>query len=243
MIQSIYDIKEFDELDSTNDYAKTCKGDRVVIWAWSQTAGKGRLGRSWNNHPGEALTFSVRLEPDIDAANASMITLVSAMAVRDAIGNKAAIKWPNDVVIDGKKVVGILTEMSAPEGKIEYVIPGIGVNVNVKDFEGEIKDKATSLYLEFGYEWNVRELLDKILVNFEKYYGIFLETQNMAGLKDSYNDNLVNMNQKVRVISDKPFEGVARGINDVGELLVDTGDECIAVRSGEVSVRGVYGYV
>ena len=241
---NFFKIEKFDELESTNEYAKKCSADGTVIVARSQTKGKGRLGRSWDNNPDEALTFSIFLKPDVSPEVTPMITLVSAMAVRAAVGDMAKIKWPNDVVINGKKVVGILTEMAMEDNRIKYVITGIGVNVNVRTFAPELKDKATSLYIETGKKQDMDKLLSDILEHFKKYYDLFLKTCDMSLLMEEYNSTLVNVNERVRIVAADGFSGIARGIDRMGELVVEKENgELVTVRSGEVSVRGIYGYV
>ena len=177
-----------------------------------------------------------------------MITLVSALAVAKAItqltGVPAGIKWPNDIVMNGKKVCGILTEMSAQFDYVNHIVVGIGINVNTESFPEEIKDMATSLRLETGKFISRAELIEAVWEQFEEVYEIYLQTQDLQNLIKDYNARLVNMHQRVKVLDPKePFEGNARGITPRGELMVDTWESRKLVSSGEVSVRGIYGYV
>lgn len=188
------------------------------------------------------------LKPDIAPGNASMLTLVTAMAVAKGIqvatGEACGIKWPNDIIIDGKKVCGILTEMSAQIECVNYVVVGIGINVQNESFDEEIAKVATSLYMETGKRFNRAQIVEAVMEQFEFYYDQFMETQDLSSMVKEYNSYLVNMNQKVQVIDPKePYQGTARGINKKGELIVDTWEARKLVSSGEVSVRGVYGYV
>lgn len=240
-----YRIEYFEELESTNEYAKNCSQDRTVIIANSQTKGKGRLGRSWSNNPGEAVTMSIFLKPDIEPETASMLTIVLAMAIKKTIDIDTMIKWPNDVVCNGKKIAGILTEMSVQGREINYVIAGIGINVNVQKFDEDISDKATSLFLETGRKYDIKTIVDRVLECFDEYYEVFLKDRDLKGIKTEYNKFLANKDKEVQIISQQEdIKGIARGINDSGELLVELLDGSVyTVRSGEVSVRGIYGYV
>ena len=146
--------------------------------------------------------------------------------------------------MNGKKVCGILTEMSAQVDYVNHIVVGIGINVHNESFPEEIAQMATSLYLETGERWSRAALIAEIWEQFERYYASYLETQDLGGLVREYDEHLVNRNQIVRVLDPKdPFEGRAMGITPEGELIVDTWESRKLVSSGEVSVRGVYGYV
>ena len=167
-----------------------------------------------------------------------------AEAIRQVTGLNAVIKWPNDIIFHGKKLCGILTEMSTEIGCINYVVIGVGINVNQETFPEEIKDKATSLRLETGGRLRRAELIAAVMEQFESCYGTFLKTKDLSGVRERYNRLLVNRNQEVKVIEPgNEYEAYAIGINDTGELLVRTKDGERAIFAGEVSVRGVYGYV
>lgn len=242
----------YDRIDSTNLEAKRlaeegCENGTLII-ADYQEAGRGRRGRRWEAPAGTTILMSLLLKPEIDLNHASMITLVSALAVSKAIakqtGQPAWIKWPNDIVMNGKKVCGILTEMSVKSGGIAYIIVGIGINVNTEQFPEEIRNIATSIRMETDRQINREELIEVVWAYFEEDYEIYLKTQDLENLTEDYDSRLVNRNQQVRVLDPKePFEGEARGITPFGELIVDTEDGRRLVSSGEVSVRGIYGYV
>lgn len=246
------EIFYFDRVDSTNTKAKELAenghpGGTLVV-AEEQTAGKGRRGRSWESQAGKGIFMSLVLKPELNPDCASMLTLVAALAVATAIRQvteaQAMIKWPNDIVINGKKVCGILTELSAQIDYINHIVIGIGVNVHNNSFPEEIRDRASSLWLECHQRVNRAEVIEAILEHFEKYYDIFLQTRNLEGLQQKYNGMLVNLHREVRVEDPKePFEGKAMGITKKGELVVDTWESRRLVSSGEVSVRGIYGYV
>ena len=189
------------------------------------------------------------LKPDFAPDRASMLTLIAALAVSKAIsektGQEAGIKWPNDIVMNGKKVCGILTEMSAQIDYINYVVIGTGINVNQTEFPEEIAEIATSLAIEMGHPVNRAKIVAAVLEAFEENYEKFLEAGDLSALQEAYEAVLANKDQPVRVLDPKePFEGVALGITSTGELRVRKEDGTIAeVHSGEVSVRGLYSYV
>ena len=177
-----------------------------------------------------------------------MLTLVMGLSVAQAVREldiEVSIKWPNDVVVSRKKICGILTEMGLENGKIREVIIGDGVNVNLEEFPDELKDKATSLYLETGKKYDRNRLIGLIMEKFERNYEKFTETCDLSPLIDDYNVMLANRNQPVRILDKiNPYEGIAIGIDREGELLVKVADgEIRKVCSGEVSVRGLYSYV
>ena len=230
------EIFYFDTIDSTNTKAKQLAEEGhptgTLVVAEKQEAGRGRRGRGFESPAGVGI----------------FMTLIAALAVSKAIsektGQEAGIKWPNDIVMNGKKVCGILTEMSAQLDYINHVVIGIGINVKNKSFPKEIEQVATSILMETGLQVNRAELIEAVLEQFERYYEIFLETEDLSGLVKEYNAHLINMQKQVRVLDPKePYEAKAMGITPHGELIVDTWEGRKLVSSGEVSVRGVYGYV
>ena len=239
------------ETDSTNLWikrlAKEGASEGTLALAEFQSAGRGRLGRSWEVPEGTSVMMSILLRPKFEPQYAPTLTLVMGMAVAKAVkslGFDVSIKWPNDVVVSHKKICGILTEMGVRDGKIDYAVIGVGINVNIKEFPEEMADKATSLYLESGREFDRSQIPGLVMEAFEKYYEKFAATCDLSGLKEEYESILANYNQPVRVLAKEPYEGVARGITDGGELLVEKTDGTIvAVSAGEVSVRGLYSYV
>ena len=255
-----HDVRYFDEIDSTNMAAKRIAEESagenwhgVVVVAEEQTAGRGRRGRGWSSPRGTGLFFSILLKPEIAPGNASMLTLVKGMAavkgISEVTGLEPQIKWPNDVVLNGRKIVGILTEMSAQIDYVNHIVVGTGINVSQTEFPQEIAQTATSLKLELQKEGKDKplsraQLLDAVLQYFEQYYEVYLKTEDLSALREEYNDMLVNRERAVRVLDPLgEYEGKALGINDRGELLVQREDGICKVSSGEVSVRGIYGYV
>ena len=239
------------ETDSTNLWikrlAKEGASEGSLALAEFQSAGRGRLGRSWEVPEGTSVMMSILLRPKFEPQYAPTLTLVMGMAVAKAVKNlgfDVSIKWPNDVVVSHKKICGILTEMGVRDGKIDYAVIGVGINVNIREFPEEMADKATSLYLESGKEFDRSQIPGLVMEAFEEYYEKFAATCDLSGLKEEYESILANYNQPVRVLAKEPYEGVARGITDGGELLVEKTDGTIvAVSAGEVSVRGLYSYV
>lgn len=243
----------YNQINSTNLQAKldaeNGAGQGALVVADMQTAGRGRRGRSWCSLAGTNVYFTLLLKPEYTADKASAVTLVMAMAVaegiRETCGTEPGIKWPNDIVIGGKKVCGILTEMSVERDFIHYVVIGVGVNVGLQEFVPEVAATATSLQQECGRRVPRAALTANIMKAFEKYYETFLETLDMSGLLEDYNRLLVNRGKEVRVLDPKgEFTGISRGINRLGELLVERSDGNVEpVYAGEVSVRGIYGYI
>lgn len=244
--------KYFDEIDSTNTQCKReCSEniiDGMVIVAEEQSKGKGRLGRSWSSPKGTGIWMSIILTPDIAPILAPKITIIGAAAVYNALKDMnidVGIKWPNDIVIDGKKVCGILTEMNAEIDRINYVVMGIGINVNTEEFPEELRDKATSLKIQYGENINRKELVGKILNYTEYYYDLFKETGSIKEVINICKKGSVVLGKEIRVINGRSeIICEAIDIDDDGELIVKYDDGTIhKVISGEVSVRGIYGYI
>ena len=222
-----------------------------------QTAGKGRRGRNWISPPGVNIYMSILLKPGFSPETAPMLTLVMALAVfrtcQELHGKECdfGIKWPNDIVAgvrgeNWRKVCGILTEMRLEEKEIRDIVIGTGINVNQEEFPEEIRETAGSLALALGHPVSRADLTASVWKYFEKYYEMFAKAENLEPLREIYERALVNRGRTVRVLDPRePFEGTALGINAAGELLVrpTDGSEARAIGTGEVSVRGVMGYV
>ena len=248
------ELKVFSVIDSTNLECKRIaeNGDFVdgtLVVADRQDAGRGRRGRSWECPAGINIAMSLLLKPDIAPDKASMLTIVMAMAVAKATmrasGLDVKIKWPNDILLNKKKFCGILTEMSVEFDYIHYVVIGVGINVNQLVFPEEIKDIATSIKLQNDKEISRAQLVAFVMEEFEDLYEKFLNTQNLENLIEEYNNLLISLNSEVRVLDPKgEFTGISKGINSEGELIVELDDgREVNVFAGEVSVRGIYGYV
>ena len=235
----------YDETDSTNERAKAASSENegCVFIAEVQNHGKGRRGRGWVSPRGTGIWHSILLKPDISPLEVSQITLVAGLAVCRSIGMDAKIKWPNDIVIGTKKVCGILTEMSAETNMVNYVVCGIGINVNTESFDKEIEHRATSMYIESGDKQIRNDIIARELNYFEYYYKKFLEG-GLCAILDEYKENCVTIGRDVTVIYKKEnVTGKALDIDENGALVVETADGTIRVTSGEVSVRGIYGYI
>ena len=242
------------ETTSTNDEAKLIAEDGrahgSLVVTDNQVGGKGRRGRSWESDGKNSIAFSLLLRPAIETDKASMITLVMALAVCEVLQKltelDVKIKWPNDIVINGKKVCGILTEMATkPDRSIDHIIVGVGINVNQKMMPEEIAENATSLFMEKGERYSRADIIIAVMEFFEYYFDIFVASGDLSDVVSIYEGFLINKDRKVRVLDPKgEYTGTATGINDYGELVVQKDDGSFTrVSSGEVSVRGVYGYV
>lgn len=247
-------ILHYNAIDSTNKVAKSLAIEGIeegtVIVSEEQTSGRGRLGRSWISPKSSGIWMSIILKPNISPMMASRVTLIGAAAVHKAleeIGIDAKIKWPNDIVLNNKKLCGILTEMSGEMDKLNYIVMGIGLNVNLdeEDFSDELKNMATSLKIEKNEQVNRKELFGKILNNFEILYDEFKEHGNIESTVDICRKNSLLLGKEVRVINgSKTVTVKALGLDEDGELLVEYEDKSKGkIISGEVSVRGLYGYV
>lgn len=243
----------FETIDSTNKKAKELAGEGclhgTLVTADAQHAGIGRRGRSWSSEKGAGIYMSMVLRPELEADKASMLTLVTAMAVQRAIqevcnDGMPMIKWPNDIVLNKKKICGILTEMTLKGTEIDYIVVGIGINVNNKDFPEEIAQTASSLALELQLDIDGEMLITNVWKQFAVYYEQFLQTKDLSLFQKEYEEALVNKEENVKVLDPLgEYIGIARGITNTGELVVDTEGEVRYVSGGEVSVRGIYGYV
>ncbi len=243
----------YDEIDSTNNRAMALGEERAphgtTVVADQQNGGKGRRGRTWLSPSGTNIYVSILLRPEFDVQKAPMLTLLMAYSVtkvlRESEGLDARIKWPNDIVLNRKKICGILTEMTMKESSIDYVVIGVGINVNNEEIPEELTQSATSLKLETGKVIDRSILLSRILERFEKDYEAFARAGDLSPVQESYNQILVNRENQVRVLEPgNEYQAVAHGINHLGELMVEKEDGTReTVFAGEVSVRGIYGYV
>lgn len=221
----------------------------TLVVADAQDAGRGRLGRSWQSPAGSNIYMSILLRPDIEPDKAPMLTLVMALSVAEAVksisGLDGKIKWPNDIVLNKKKICGILTEMDLECEKIRQVVIGVGMNVNMQEIPEDIKETATSLWLETGCIFDKEALIARVVERFEENYETFVQMGDLSGLMEKYNALLINKGNEVRVLEpEREYNGYALGIDHKGELLVEKEDGRIEhIFAGEVSVRGLYGYV
>jgi BirA family biotin operon repressor/biotin-[acetyl-CoA-carboxylase] ligase len=226
------DIRVFEETTSTNDVIEKLARDGVkegvVVFAESQTKGRGRLGRKWMSPTHKGLWFSILLRPELTPQETTQLTVASATALRRAIKNVtgilAEIKWPNDLLIGGKKVVGILTEMSAEVDRVRHVILGIGVDVNqdAAEFPAELRKIATSLKVEAGEEISRAELATEILRELDLDYARICGGKFPA-VADEWEAGCATIGRNVTVhIGDRKIRGCAESLDDDGALLVRT---------------------
>lgn len=246
-------LEYFEKTDSTNIRARVLAEagapHGTLAVADCQEAGKGRRGRNWSSPPGTGAFMSLVLRPSFKPQSASMVTLAAALAVSEGIwraaGLRCQIKWPNDLVYGGRKLCGILTEMSTEGEDIRYVVVGIGINVNTEAFPPEVEKTATSLKLELGRSVKRSQVIGAVMGAFEEYYQVFERTADLSGLMEEYNRRSANLGKQVTVLDPAgEYRGEALGIDSQGSLLVRLPDGKVRqVISGEVSVRGIYGYV
>ncbi|HYG36671.1 MAG TPA: biotin--[acetyl-CoA-carboxylase] ligase [Clostridia bacterium] len=226
------DIRVFEETTSTNDVLEKLARDGVkegvVVFAESQTKGRGRLGRKWISPPKKGLWFSVLLRPELRPQAATQVTVASATALRRAIESqtrlKSVIKWPNDILIGGKKVAGILTELSAELDRIKYMILGIGVDVNLSTDElpTELRAVATSLKAELGKPVSRADLAVAVLREFDRDYNLIM-TGGFATVADEWEAHCATIGQNVSIrAGDRQIRGRAESLGEDGALLLRT---------------------
>lgn len=235
----------YDEIGSTNEQAKAMNYEKEgsVFICEVQNQGKGSHGRGWVSPRGAGIWLSVLLKPEIDISRVSQITLAAGLALCKTIGMDSKIKWPNDIVIGTRKVCGILTEMNAEPDMVNYIVCGIGVNVNTEKFDDEIAHRATSIFMERGKKQARNEIIARLLNNFEHYYKRFLNG-GFNAIREEYKENCITIGREVSVIFKcDTVRGKAVDVDNNGSLIVEGTEGKICVTSGEVSVRGIYGYV
>lgn len=235
----------FETIDSTNAFSKSLSQEKgphgTVVVADEQTAGRGRLQRNWSSVKGENLLFSLILYPDLDNEKISLLPFAGALAVTDAIdsvtGLSATCKWPNDVLINGKKVCGMLLESSIENSSPRKVILGIGVNVNQTEFTDELKYKATSLKIECGIDVDRNRLLQAILEELENRYEQLSKFPSQQLLHDWKMKALLFGKRIVVLESEFSFEATAIDVAEDGSLIIQTEDgEKKNIFSGDVSL-------
>ncbi|MCL4501591.1 MAG: biotin--[acetyl-CoA-carboxylase] ligase [Deltaproteobacteria bacterium] len=237
-------VHHFDVVASTNDLAKELAAreapEGTLVVAESQTCGRGRLGRQWDSPPGSGLYVSLLLRPKLPPTEMPQITLTTAVAVARALnrvtGVTPGIKWPNDLLLDGKKVGGILTEMETESEQIRHLVVGLGLNVNNTAFPAELEPIATSLVLATGRRHPRLEILQAWLEEFEDLYERFL-ARKFAGILDEWRSLTVTLGNRVTVRQGpETICGQALEVAPDGALLVETdAGEVVRVTSGEIA--------
>ena len=237
--------QKYEILDSTNKKARelafNSAPEGTLIIAKEQTEGRGRLGRSWDSTKGEDIIMSMILRPDIPAENFSMLTIIAALAVNKAIrkesGLNSKIKWPNDIVFEGKKLCGILTEASF-SGRNGFAVVGIGINVNSTAFAEAISMKAGSLRQLTGRVFDTEIIIDSVWKEFDEYYEILKTDGDLRNLVEEYNSLTVNYHTPVARTDyndEEPVSGTAMGIDEKGHLIVNSDDgRKLFLYSGEI---------
>ncbi len=241
-------INYFKVIDSTNNVAKNtaCQNGDMFI-AETQTAGKGRMGRSWVSEKKSGIWLSIALMPDVTQENINQLTLIAGIAVcntlRELFNMPFEIKWPNDIVINGKKVCGILTEAVSIANKVEKVIVGIGINVNNKKFDDDLTEKATSLYMLTNKKSEREKIICRLAEILEKYYISFINNDIKTSIEE-YKKLCVTLDKEIEIIKNtEHIKAYALDVTDKGELMAKKEDgTTLTVSSGEVSVRGIFGY-
>ncbi len=239
------DIHIFEETDSSNiqafKMASNGAPEGTIVIAESQTGGKGRLGRKWVSPPGKNLYLSLILRPQIPTINAPRLTLVTAVALSETLDSLGAsghmIKWPNDILSGGKKLSGILTEMKADCDSIDFIIIGLGINLNIspEDYPSEIRESVTSFKEITGSETDRIMFLNMLLFNFEKNYRLFLDG-HFPEILDKWIEKSSIINRKINVINfDDVFTGLVTGVTPDGNLVVKTENGIRQVNSGDIN--------
>lgn len=238
----MFKIEHFKEVDSTNDVAKRLAlggaPEGTVVISEMQRKGRGRKEREWFSPKG-GVWMSLILRPKIGPSQIAPLTLVAGLAVAKTLSRlydlKCKLKWPNDVLINEKKVCGVLTEISAGIDRIDYVVAGIGINANIdiEIFPGEFRGAATTLKNELNREILRDELVEQLLEEFKKLYKIF-QKQGFSKLKEEWKRSASTMGRKVRIITDRrTIEGIARDIGENGELFIETQEGIEKIISGD----------
>lgn len=237
-------IVVYDETDSTNrqafKLASQGMAEGSIIIAENQSSGKGRLGRQWVTFSGRGIYFSIILRPPISPSKASGLTIVAAVALSFTLDEfnitNHEIKWPNDILINGRKTAGILSEIKADPDSIDFIIVGIGINLNVSPelWPDEIKDIATSVIDATDEEIDRCSFLQELLYNFEKYYFMFLKG-DFSKIIDIWKDRSGIINKKIRAtLIDESFTGTVTSVNSEGFLVVATENGERLINSGDI---------
>jgi BirA family transcriptional regulator, biotin operon repressor / biotin---[acetyl-CoA-carboxylase] ligase len=237
----------FPQTGSTNDEAFSLGiagvPEGTVVIADSQTKGKGRMQRHWHSPKDSSIYTSVILRPPVQLSKASQIPIAIGVAVAEVLEKycqgKVRLKWPNDVLIDGKKVCGILAQMKTSAGAVDFVVLGIGINVNLsrEQFPQDIQEIATSLAIETGREISRLELIISLYENLEKCYKKLLQ-KGFGPIKEKWLELAPMMGKTVQIIfKDEAIEGKAIGFDDDGSLILLTdGAKEIKVSAGDATI-------
>nr|WP_281350055.1 biotin--[acetyl-CoA-carboxylase] ligase [Alkalibaculum sporogenes] len=245
-------IHYFEEISSTNDYAKKLAQnafeDGEVIIAGTQKSGRGRFSREWISPPNKGIYISLLLKPQISFENITQLTLFTALAICNAleeyVGINLEIKWPNDILLNSKKICGILTEISGEVDKINHVIIGFGINVNFDkvDFDDTLKNKATSLKIETSKTQDRKKIIQHILTVFDKYYEDYLNGENFENILKQYKSKMtiIEKNIVISIHNNTPASGTVIDITNSGALKIKMSDGSVKeFLSGEISLNPI----
>ena len=237
-------IFAFETIDSTNSCAKALAAcwaeEGTLVLAEEQTAGRGRLGRSWQAAPNQNLTFSVILRPDLPAEAMNLLPLYAAVAVAEAAEKTTGLpiecKWPNDLLINSRKVAGILLEGSLKENAVDFVVIGIGLNVNQTDFPPDFAGRATSLRLEQGRDVDRAALLRETLRALETHY-LTIMKRGFNAILPLWLARTRMINKQITVSQDgATLSGVVTGLSPEGALIMQTNGAEKTLYAGDVSI-------
>ena len=217
----------YDNLDSTMDTAARMAMDGcehgTVVCAETQTKGRGRLQREWISKKYQGIYFSLVLRPELPLSEVSKLTLIAGLAVLKTLkqkGLQAVLKWPNDILVDNKKICGILTELNAEPDRVNFIIAGIGININ--NSQKELLDTATSIYATTQQKRRRVEIFADVLEQFEIYYNEFIDN-GFESLRKEWVRNCGFWGQRVKVITlSETFEGTTHTLDKDGTLLIRT---------------------
>lgn len=247
-------IVHFYEIDSTNNYAKKIANDGcpdgTIVISEKQSLGRGRLGREWCSYNSDGIWFSCVLRPNLEPESMQTITLAASVAIveaiEDALGIVCRIKWPNDIILSGKKLGGILTEISAEPGHINHIVLGIGINVNQprESFVGELEQKAISLRMKTGEKVSRSHIFNSILKHLDNTYKQLINGENELIL-DRWRKYSVTLGNQVSLsYRGEEYTGIASDVANGGGLIVQCSDgHTREITAGEIQIRGIMGYL
>lgn len=242
-------MRGFDTVPSTNsiaeDWAREGAAEGSVVVTEYQSAGRGRQGRTWEAKKGQNLMFSTVLRPNLETDRIGLITIAASVAVAEAIESfvsphRPALKWPNDILLEGRKTCGMLLESSiSGHQNAEVVILGVGLNVNQTTFPPKLSDDATSLRLTTGRPVPRAPLFSRLLAHLEERYDA-VQNGNDMPVRSAFEDRLVGLGQSRtlrRTDRDTTISGIVQGIAENGALRLDTGNGIRTVHAGNVTSR------
>jgi BirA family biotin operon repressor/biotin-[acetyl-CoA-carboxylase] ligase len=249
LIDPSINVHYFSSIDSTNSYAyylgQQGYGNWQIVIADYQTKGQGRLNRKWESIAGKNLLFSILLKPEMDADQIQLLSLFFGEVIRQSLKDyfirnheeklQFKTKWPNDIFLNGKKIAGILIKSAIVKSQFDFIVVGIGVNINQKksEFPPEIRDIATSVYRETGKEWDRNkifvQLIKDIYENWKKYQ------RDLSKILNKWKENTLFVGEKIKIHHfDRIIEGTFVDINQKGHLLVKGDNGKLEIVAGDL---------